>query len=218
MSGYEGGAEVHHVRSFDKQAAIAELINYIHSDFMQPSPNIHSELCRCSELLEKLASTKSPDEFDDVWQRFLGHLERVWNKWNGWKGRFEKHRRSDPLLIYLTNARGAHEHTVADITSKKPNSIGIGAGPSGSVHIKQLIIEPNNLLRGEWDGDLAVTFIPGQVDPVAVTNRGKIYEVPTSHMGSPLPDTTALTLAKNGLAYYECLVKDAERFFAKFPE
>lgn len=192
---------------------------------MQPSPHIHIELRRCTELLEQLALAKSPDEFDDVWQRFLGHLERVWNKcqnhfgksprWSGWKGRFEQQRRTDPLLSYLTNARGAHEHTVADITSKKPSSIGIGAGPSGSVHIKQLQIGPGGLVQGEWNGDLAVTFFPGRVDPVAVTNRGRTYLVPKSHMGSPLPDTAALTLGKHGLAYYECLIKEAERVFVK---
>jgi hypothetical protein len=192
---------------------------------MQSSPHIHIELRRCNELLQQLASAKSPAEFDDTWQRFLGHLERVWNKcqnhfgrspkWNGWKGRFEKQRRTDPLLSYLTNARGAHEHTVSDITNKKPGSIGIGAGPSGSVHIRHLQIGLGGQLRGDWDGDLAVTFIPGRVDPAAVTNRGKAYEVPTSHMGAPLPDTTALTLGKHGLVYYEGLVTEAERCFVK---
>jgi len=192
---------------------------------MQPSANIHLELQRCAELLEELRSAGSPDDFDDRWQRFLGHLERVWNKcqnhfgkspkWNGWKGRYERQRRTDPLLSYLTNARGAHEHTVSDITNKKPGSIGLGAGPGGSVHIKRLTIGPNGQIQGEWDGDLKVTFNPGRADPAPVVNRGRAYAVPTTHLGSPLPDTTAVTLGKAGLVFYKQLVSDAEHFFVK---
>lgn len=191
---------------------------------MQPSPNIHLELQRCAELLEQLHSVTSPNEFDDRWQRFLGHLERVWNKcqnhfgkspkWHGWKGRYEKQRRIDPLLSYLTNARGAHEHTVSDITDKKPSSIGLGAGPSGTVHIKRLTIGPNGQIQGDWDGDLKVTFNPERVDPAPIINRGKTYAVPTTHLGTALCDTTAVTLGRFGLAFYKQLVSDADQFFA----
>jgi hypothetical protein len=192
---------------------------------MQASSQIHVELRRCKDLLDQLATATSPADFDESWQQFLGHLERVWNKcqnhfskspkWNGWRGRYEKQRRTDPLLSYLTNARGAHEHTVADITDKKPGSIGIGAGPSGSVHIKHLQIGPAGRIKGDWDGDLAITVLPGRVDPAAVTNRGRTYAVPTSHLGFPLADSSALTLAQHGLAYYQQLVTEAEKFFVK---
>lgn len=191
---------------------------------MQPSPNIHAELKRCKELLQELGHATSATDFEDKWQRFLGHLERVWNKcvnhfgkspkWNGWKGRFEIQRRTDPLLSYLTNARGAHEHTVTEITEKKPGSIGIGPGPSGRVHIKHLEIGPQGI-RGEWDGDLAVTFIPDRVEPAPVKNRGRVYSVPTSHLGVQLMDTSATTFAMHGLAYYQNLVAEAEKFFVK---
>lgn len=189
---------------------------------MQSSPQIQAELNKCAGLLEEMAQTNSTQEFEERWQRFLGHLERIWNKcqnhfgkspkWNGWKGRFEKQRRTDPLLSYLSNARGAHEHTVSDITEHTPEAIGIGAGLSGSVHIKHLQIGPNGVL-GEWTGDLAVTFIPGKVNPVPVTNRGRVYPVPESHLGQKLPDNSALTLGRYGLAYYQKFVADAETFF-----
>lgn len=191
---------------------------------MQPSPHIHLELQKCAELLEALEKAASTQEFEELWQRFLGNLERVWNKclnhfgkspkWNGWKGRFERERRIDPLLSYLSNARGAHEHTVADITTSQPASIGIGAGPNGSVHIKHLSIGPNGI-TGDWAGDLAITFIPGKVDPIAVTNRGRIYQVPDSHIGQKLPDKTVLTLGRYGLNYYVNLVAAAEKHFVK---
>ncbi len=191
---------------------------------MQPSPQIQAELNKCAALLEEMAHTATAPEFEEKWQRFLGYLERIWNKcqdhfgrspkWNGWKGRFEKQRRTDPLLSYLSNARGAHEHTVADITERTPGSIGIGAGPSGSVHIKHLHIGPDGV-QGDWTGELAVTFTPGKVNPVSVTNRGRVYAVPEAHLSEKLPDNSALTLGRYGLAYYQKFVADAEAFFVK---
>lgn len=191
---------------------------------MKSSPHIQTELHRCSEFLKQLGTAATPADFEDKWLRFLGHLERVWNKsqyhfgrspkWNGWKSCYEKQRRTDPLLSYLRNARGAHEHTVADITKSKPGSIGLDAGPSSRVYIKHLQIGPNGI-KGEWDGDLAVTFTPGSVELIPVTNRGRTYPVPTSHLGKPLEDTSAVTIGKHGLAYYEALVAVAEKYFVK---
>ena len=191
---------------------------------MKPSPQIRIELQSCEALLEQLAKSDSESDFNEKWQRFLGHLERVWNKcinhfgkspkWDGWKGGYEKQRRTDPLLSYLVNARGAHEHTVADITERKPGSIGIGAGRSGPVYIKRLQIGPEGI-SGEWDGELKVTFTPNRVDPAPVTNRGRTYTVPTMHLGASLPDSSALTLGKQGLEYYKRLVAEAEKFFVK---
>jgi len=190
---------------------------------MQQSSQIHAELKMCANLLEEMAHTGSDQDFAERWQRFLGHLERIWNKcqnhfgkspkWNGWKGRFEKQRRTDPLLSYLLNARGAHEHTVADITEQTPETIEIrAAGLNGGVHIKHLQIGPNGV-QGEWTGDLAVTFIPGKVNPVSVTNRGRVYPVPEAHLCEKLPDNSALTLGHYGLAYYQKFVADADAFF-----
>ena len=191
---------------------------------MQPSLHIHTELQRCRELLDLLARTSSPLEFDDIWQRFLGHLERVWNKsqnhfskspkWGGWQGRYVNQRKTDPLLIYLINARGAHEHTVQDITNKTPGSIGLSAGSSGRVHIKSLQVGPDGI-TGDWDGDLAITFTPGRVDLAPVKNRGRTYAVPSSHLGIQIDNTSALTIGALGLEYYQNLVTEAEGFFAK---
>lgn len=190
---------------------------------MQSSANIRVELQRCNELVGQLGAASTPEELEEKWQRFLGHLERVWNKcqnhfgksprWNGWKARYEMQRRTDPLLSYLVNARGAHEHTVADITEKKSGSIGLGAGPGGSVHIKHLQIGTSGELRGEWDGDLAVTFTPERVDATPVVNRGRTYEVPTSHLGDKLLETSLPSLGRVGFGYYQSLVADAEAFF-----
>lgn len=189
---------------------------------MQPSPNIRSELEKCADLLAQLEQASSISEFEDLWQRLLGHLERVWNKcqshfskspkWNGWKGRYETQRRQDALLSYLTNARGAHEHTVGDITARVPGSVQIGAGPGGYAHVRSLRIGPKGV-EGDWDGDLAVTFSAARIDPLPVKNRGRDYPVPTSHLGKALESTSVISLGRAGFSYYRDLVSKAEGFF-----
>jgi len=189
---------------------------------MKPSPHIQTELRLCAALLIELEVAMTPSDFEEKWHRLLGHIERVWNKcqhhfgrspkWSGWKGQYESQRRIDPLLSYLKNARGAHEHTVADITATKSGSISISAGPSGRAYIKHLQVGVDGI-KGEWDGDLAVTFEPGGVELVPVTNRGKTYPVPTSHLNRPLEDISAITIGRYGLLYYEALVAKAESHF-----
>lgn len=189
---------------------------------MQQTPQIRAELNRCELLLEMMAATSSAAEFQEHWHQFLGHLERTWNKceahfgkspkWNGWKGRFDKQRRTDPLLSYLSNARGAHEHTVAEITEQTLGSMSIGAGPGGTVRIRQLRIGPEGI-QGDWDGDLALTFTPGEVIPMPVTNRGRTYSVPKIHLGEKLPNSSALTLGRYALTYYRNFLAKAEAVF-----
>lgn len=191
---------------------------------MQASSKIHNELLRSAELLDELETLDSLNHIEDTWLSFLGHLERVWYKcqhhfgksprWNGWKGRYDKQRSSDPLLSYLTNARGSDEHTVAEITEKTPSSVGMKAGPCGSVHIKSLRVSSGSI-QGEWAGDLEIIVNPASIEPAAVVNRGKLYAVPTVHLGNPLSDSSFVTLGKAGLAYYQKLVADAEKFFCK---
>jgi hypothetical protein len=60
-----------------------------------------------------------------------------------------------------------------------------------------------------------VSIIPWRVDATPVTNYGRTYEVPTSHLGTTLPDISLLTLGRAGLVYYQTLVSDAEGFFVK---
>ncbi len=189
---------------------------------MQTSPQIHAELIKCEALIEEMLQATSAQVLENRWQEFLGCLERVWNKchnhfgkspkWNGWKGRFEKQRRTDPLLSYLSNARGAHEHTVAEITEKTPGAIGVS--PNGTVAIKDLKIGPDGI-EGMWYGKLVVKFIPEKVELIPVTNRSRVYPVPDTHLGLRLVDKSVLTIARCGLAYYQILVVDAEKFFVK---
>jgi hypothetical protein len=190
---------------------------------MQPSAHIQQELARCDELIIHLQTSKSILEVEEHWKRFLYHLERVWYKceshfgkspkWNGWKGKFEAIRKGDPLLLYLTNARGAEEHTVEDIVERNPGGLGIAAGPTGSAHIRRLQIGPDGV-KFEGEGTLSVTFVPASIRPKPIVNRGRTYAVPNTHRGNLL-DPGLLPMAIAGLAYYKALVNAAEAHFVK---
>jgi hypothetical protein len=190
---------------------------------MQSSPNIHQELTRRAEYISLLAGASSVHEIENQWKQFLYHLERVWYKcenhfgkspkWNGWKGKFEVARKRDPLLSYLINARGADEHTVEEITEKKPGSIGIGPGHTGSVHIKSLEFGPDGI-KFDGEGSLKLTFSPASIQLLPVVNRGRTYLVPTQHKGTPI-QPGILNIAKAGLDFYAKLVADAEEHFVK---
>jgi hypothetical protein len=95
---------------------------------MKHSDQLKIELSKAREAIKSMRNAKTIDEFEESWKTFLGRLERVWSKsinhfgkspkWNGWKGKFESLRKSDPLLSYLVNARGAEEHTVNEIIKR----------------------------------------------------------------------------------------------------
>jgi hypothetical protein len=189
---------------------------------MEPSPQIHIELDRCIQLFDKLSQGQSLDEVEECWKEFLSGLERVWNKcesyfgkspkWNGWKGRYEKLRKSDPVLSYLINARGAHEHTVAEIVRRDHGSISIGAGNNGPVHIKRLVIANGNV-DFEGTGNLSIKFNPATLRLLAVINRGREYPAPIKHIDQQLTDIGMVAIALLGLNFYKKAVAEAEFFF-----
>ena len=164
----------------------------------------------------------SLDELEDQWKQFLSRIERVWNKceshfsrspkWAGWKGPYEKARKSDPLLSYLRNARGADEHTIAEIVSREPGTMRIGAGSTGSLHLRGMVIR-NGEVFVDGDGSIKLTFTPGRVKLLPVTNRGRTYDLPRSHLGRPVDPDNVIEIAEAGLRYYAGLLDSAERAF-----
>ncbi len=192
---------------------------------MQPSPKIHAELSRCEDLLRRLTGSKSLDEAEENWAAFLSRLERVWNKCeahfrrnpkrNGWKGKYETARKSDPLLAYLIHARGAEEHTVEDIVARsRPGSVSIAAGTTGSAHIRRLAFTPEGI-EFDGEGSLSITFAPERLALLPVTNRGRTYAVPTEHLGRPISAANLVEVATAGLNFYRAVATETEGFLVK---
>lgn len=164
----------------------------------------------------------SLDDLEGYWKEYLGRVERVWfksyahfkksPKWNAWQDVYEKQRRTDPLIAYLRNARGADEHTVADIVEHQQGNIAIVPGEGGGGTIRNLRIT-DGLVTAETTGSVKVVFNPSRIRLLPVTNRGVTYPVPTSHNGAPIDPENVIAVAKAGLAFYDKFLTDAEKFF-----
>ena len=171
-----------------------------------------------------MAAAVSLDEYEEHWKEFLRRLERGWSKahahygksrkWNGWQGRVDGLRRTDPLLSYLVNARGAEEHTVNDITTRHPGRIGINPAEGNSLYIERMEVN-NGVVSISSPQNLRIEFTPGRMGLLPVTNRGRTYATPTSHLGNSIDPHNVSAVASMALRFYEHVLRDAEAFFVK---
>ncbi|MBC7622204.1 MAG: hypothetical protein H7232_02330 [Aeromicrobium sp.] len=162
-------------------------------------------------------------ELEDNWKEYLGRLERVWfkafahykksPKWHRWQEHFEKERKDDPLLSYLRNARGADEHTVADIVEQTPGLIEIVPGELGGT-VARVQITSNGVVTAETTGTAGVVFNPARIKLLPIVNRGVTFGVPTRHQGITLNPENIVSVAEVGLHYYEKFLNEADTFFA----
>lgn len=191
---------------------------------MQHSDQPALELAKARTAIEGMRKAKNLDEFEESWKAFLSRIERVWTKglshfgkspkWSGWQGKFEPLRRSDPLLSYLVNARGADEHTVNEIVARELGGIGINAAEGNSLYIEHMTINNGNIYI-KSPQKIRVDFIPSRTTLLPVVNRGSTYPVPTTHLGKPVDSTNVIAVAEAGAAFYERFLSEAEGFFVK---
>ena len=191
---------------------------------MQYSEQPRNELVKASAEIEGMRRAASLDVFEDHWKSYLNRLERIWNKashhygkspkWNGWKGRYEQLRKKDELLSYLINARGADEHTVNAIVSREPGGIGINPTEGNSLFLEEMTIQ-NGVISIKSPQKLRVDFIPAKTKLIPITNRGRTYPAPTTHLGKPIDATDVIHVAEMGAEFYEKLLTDAESFFVR---
>jgi hypothetical protein len=191
---------------------------------MQHSEQPFIELQRASDAIEAMRVASSLTDFEEQWKQFLHRVERVWNKmlghfgrspkWHGWASKHEHLRKADPLLSYLVNARRAEEHTVSDIVSRSPSGIGINPAEGSSLYIKKIEQRDGKLVI-ESPQALKIEFIPGKVGLLPVTNRGRVYPIPSSHLGRPIDPAAVVELAQIAHGYYHAALHSAESFFVK---
>ncbi|MCX5544440.1 hypothetical protein M3A49_34105 [Paraburkholderia sp. CNPSo 3076] len=192
---------------------------------MQHSDQPYIELKKARTAIDAMGAAKSLDEFEESWKEFLGRIERVWNKayshfdkspkWNGWKGKYEKARKNDPLLSYLVNARGADEHTVNEITDRDPGGFAINAADRNlPLRIGEMAIKGGNVFVKDAE-NMRIDFIPRRTKLLPIVNRGREYPVPHEHLGNPVDPSDVIALAGLAAAYYEAMLEKAEQFFVK---
>jgi hypothetical protein len=191
---------------------------------MQHSDQPFIELERAEAAIAAMRDAGNLNDFEEHWKQYLHRVERVWNKarahygrspkWLGWASKYEQARKSDPLLCYLINARGAEEHSVNEIVGREPGGVGINAAEGTSLHIKRIEQRDGKLVI-ESDQPLKIDFIAARTTLVPVTNRGRVYPVPSSHLGQQIDPKAVPNLAELATTYYRTALAAAEQFFVK---
>jgi hypothetical protein len=182
------------------------------------------ELSKARAAIRTMRCAKTLDEFEENWKTFLGRLERVWSKsinhfgkspkWNGWKGKYESLRKSDPLLSYLINARGADEHTVNEIVEREPGGIGINPAEGNSLYIEHMALNRGNIFI-KSPQKMKFEFHPAKTKLISILNRGRTYQVPNTHLGNAIDPNNVIAIAEAGIQFYEHFLSQAESYFVK---
>lgn len=182
-----------------------------------------AEIKRASAAIDEMRVSADLDVYEENWKEYLRRIERSFNKvqayyskspkYSGWIGKYTKLRKDDPLLRYLTNARGADEHTVADISARSAGGVAFNP-PAGS---NTLVLKNFRISEGVIYADapngVSISFIPEKVRLLAVKNRGVIYDVPHSHLGEAVDPFDVVGVAEYGLKFYSSVISEAEAFF-----
>jgi len=191
---------------------------------MKPIVKAREELEKARLAIEEMKIANNLKSYKEAWELFLIRLERVWNKlcndlsrspkYRNWTSldKAKQLRKDDPLLSYLTNARGVSEHTIEDITEIESGGIAINPAIGNHLHIEHMHINHGNIFIKSKQR-LKIEFIPGKLKLKQVSNRSATYNPPSSHLGQPLKITEPANIAEIGLIYYENLIKEAEGYF-----
>ena len=192
---------------------------------MQHSDQPFIELEKAKETISAMESSESLGQFEEQWKEFLRRTERTWNKahahfgkspkWNSWQRKVEQQRKSDELLLYLVQARGADEHTVNEISERQPGGIGINPAVGNSLFIERMEIRNGQIVELRSPQAIRIDLLPAQIRLLPVTNRGRKYEVPTSHLGSRIDPSNVIEIAKAAYSFYEKVLAEAEEKFVR---
>jgi hypothetical protein len=195
---------------------------------MKSLQKIREELVEAKASIEEMKKARDLVSYEKAWKLFLIRLERVWNKlcnhlckspkYKSWSiiDQAKQLRKNDPLLSYLTIARGADEHTIDEITEKQPGGIGINLADPNEHYIEHIALSAKNgNITIKSKQPLKVDFIPEKLKLNSVANRSGISNPPTTHLGNPIKSVEPIDIAEAGLDFYEDLIKKAEEHFLK---
>ncbi|HSX43469.1 MAG TPA: hypothetical protein VLF59_05285 [Candidatus Saccharimonadales bacterium] len=194
------------------------------------------ELTKAERALAGLHKARTMDDAERAWQHLINALERVWlksianmqnsSRFQGWCGKYVKLRRSDDLLAYLVNARGAYEHTIRELVGAKFEDTDMAnltiLGEDGSYLRLFDVPEMRAFLdKAELHGD---TIVHVETEKKATTdakimqlhtiyNRGRTYPVPLRHLGKPLEENDSITIGGLGIKFYKGYIESVEAEF-----
>jgi hypothetical protein len=176
----------------------------------------------CEEKSAALAEASDFGVAARRWSEFLVEHQRWFTRMQqalergpsaAWCGTLKGRRKSDPLLLYLHQARHADEHGLERIADAQPGSVSIGVGGQ-SVCIERLELENGIIthLTGSQDGGpLTVRVEEAHLKLNEVENRGVTYGPPicAAH-GEPY---SAIRAARECLDAMAIASEEAQKFF-----
>jgi hypothetical protein len=180
-------------------------------------------LAKASACLERIEASRSFGEFESAWTDLLIALDDIHTtleqgaKTNPqsrqWYGGKKNERRKDALLSYLHQARNADKHGIEPIASHKPGGVKISEGARPTFILKTAVKDGKASLELHPVEGPGMEIIPPSAEliPVRFDRFGDVFEPPTQHLGSILPDTSPLTIARLGFKYHEELVQAASQ-------
>lgn len=152
-----------------------------------PLHHASKELNAAIEFYEKLIEHHVSEfaVFDSIWREFLQKIDRIWNKtqaamhdhprWPQLESEINRLRNTDPLLLYLRQARNAEEHSVQSIA----------ADWNANLRLSQV---EGNRIHAQWD--------PWNRSLLPVKNRGITYQPPRDHLGKNIAGATEVGAAE----------------------
>lgn len=170
------------------------------------------------------------------WNKSVSYMKAN-RRFHGWSERGDAIalREHDPLLSYLRYARGAAEHTVEAIVLRVPGVITVSAVDRKSMMDLEVSIPDGNgivtdILANAVTSVSVVTLLPktpeeksvvanqpvrfdlepAKLKLIQITNRGRTYRPPASHLGKPLNELGPIEAAELGMTFYGSYYRKAE--------
>lgn len=183
----------------------------------------HRRLEKASTCLKRMEDSRSFEEFESAWTDFLIALNTIHTaleqgaktspQSRQWYGGKKAERRKDALLSYLHQAKNADEHGIEPITAYTPGGVKIGEGAQLSVIAKTIVNHGKTSLEVHPIESPGIEIIApsAKLIPVRDDRYGNVFDPPTQHLGSILPDASPLTIARLGFKYHEELVQTASQ-------
>lgn len=178
------------------------------------------DLALAADEIEKMANATLLSELQSAWETYVFRLERAWDRTEritravagrdaqSWISVNSKLRRTDPLLVYLRQARNAETHAIStSIAMDRVLSLSDRFGRPFSIKDVTMSIRDKTLTIDVTSHDIGIEWAgklePGDPYLQAIVNRGKSYEPPGLHLGNRLVDRHPVAVATRGLNFYK---------------
>jgi hypothetical protein len=187
---------------------------------------VREELEEARAALQEMKKAHDLASCEKAWKLFLIHLERVWLKLDSHLCKSPKYknwlvidhtkhlRKHDPLLSYLTTARGADEHTIEEIVERQPGMCSINPVAGDELYIESITNQNDNVFI-KTKQPISIVLFPPKLNLKSITNRNGTYNPPETHIGNAMKNIEPIDVAEAGLKFYENLIIKAEEYFLR---